>query len=256
MEQQEAYTGFAAVYDQFMDEIPYEDWCEYIKGILKEEKIEDGLVLELGCGTGIMTELLASAGYDMIGLDNSIEMLDLAREKKQESGHDILYLLQDMREFELYGTVRAIVSVCDSMNYILEEADLEQVFRLVNNYLDPKGIFVFDLKTQYYFEQIVGDRTFGETQEESCFIWENYFYEDERINEYAMTIFRREEDGRYSRSNEIHYQKAWHLEEIKTLLERAGLEFVAAYDGMSRNVPKRRCERMYIVAREHGKKEV
>ena len=120
----EAYTGFAEVYDLFMDNIPYEEWGEYVKGLLKEYGVDEGLVLELGCGTGTMTEILASAGYDMIGIDQSEEMLEEALEKKQESGHEILYLCQDMREFELYGTVRAIICICDSMNYILEEEEV------------------------------------------------------------------------------------------------------------------------------------
>ena len=130
----DAYTGFAAVYDLFMDGVPYEEWADRITENLKEYGIEDGLVLDLGCGTGSMTELLAGAGYDMIGVDASEEMLELADEKKEKSGHDILYLLQDMREFELYGTVRAIVSVCDSLNYVTEEADLFQVFRVRHEY--------------------------------------------------------------------------------------------------------------------------
>ena len=139
----EAYTGFAEVYDTFMDNIPYKEWAKYIQGLLEEYGIRDGLVLELGCGTGTMTELLAEAGFDMIGVDNSGEMLGTAIEKREESGHDILYLCQDMREFELYGTVRAVVSVCDSMNYITEYEDLVKVFRLVNNYLDSGGFFIF-----------------------------------------------------------------------------------------------------------------
>ena len=109
----DAYTSFASVYDTFMDNIPYEEWAEYLVDLLKEYGINDGLVLDLGCGTGNMTELLASAGYDMIGVDNAEEMLEIAMEKREKSGHDILYLLQDMREFELYGTVKAIVSICD-----------------------------------------------------------------------------------------------------------------------------------------------
>ena len=122
----EAYTSFARVYDTFMDNIPYEEWCEYLTGLMREYGVRDGLVLDLGCGTGNMTELLAKAGYDMIGADNAEEMLEIAMEKRDKSGHDILYLLQDMQEFELYGTVRAVVSVCDSLNY----------------YLDPK-VFLF-----------------------------------------------------------------------------------------------------------------
>ena len=94
----DAYTSFASVYDTFMDNIPYEEWAEYLVDLLKEYGINDGLVLDLGCGTGNMTELLASAGYDMIGVDNAEEMLEIAMEKREKSGHDILYLLQDMRD--------------------------------------------------------------------------------------------------------------------------------------------------------------
>ena len=142
---EESYKSFAWVYDLFMDNIDYPQWCEYLSGLLKKNGIEDGLVLELGCGTGSMTELLADKGYDMIGIDNSGEMLEIAMEKKMESGKDILYLLQDMREFELYGTVRAVISVCDSMNYILEEEDLLQVFRLVLGRTPKYILFCFPL---------------------------------------------------------------------------------------------------------------
>ena len=146
----EAYTEFATVYDTFMDNVPYEAWEKYLVDILKAEGINDGLLLELGCGTGRMTRLLAAEGYDMIGVDNSEEMLSVAREYTMENT-EILYLLQDMREFELYGTIRAVVSVCDSMNYIMSEEDLRQVFSLVNNYLDPGGIFIFDMNTRYKY---------------------------------------------------------------------------------------------------------
>ncbi|MDD2981692.1 MAG: class I SAM-dependent methyltransferase, partial [Hespellia sp.] len=149
----DAYTSFASVYDTFMDNVPYEEWSEYLEGFLREYGIKDGLLLDLGCGTGTMTEIFAARGYDMIGVDNSGEMLQIAMEKREKSGHDILYLLQDMREFELYGTVRAIYSVCDSLNYIAEEEDLEQVFRWVNNYLDPAGVFIFDFNTEYKYRE-------------------------------------------------------------------------------------------------------
>ena len=155
----EVYGSFAAVYDLFMDNIPYGEWAGYICGLLREQGIADGLLLELGCGTGSITQLLSEAGYDMIGVDMSAEMLQAAVEKRDESGQDILYLLQDMREFELYGTVRAVVCVCDSLNYIAEPGDLLQVFRLVNNYLDPGGVFIFDLNTVYKYENILGDCT-------------------------------------------------------------------------------------------------
>ena len=165
----DAYRQFARVYDMFMDNVPYEEWRDYLLKILHREDIREGLILELGCGTGAMTRLLAQEGYDMIGIDASEEMLMEARDESQEYP-GILYLLQDMREFELYGTVRAIVSVCDSMNDIMSEEDLRRVFSLANNYLDPGGIFIFDMNTPYKYRELLGERTFCEKREESSFI--------------------------------------------------------------------------------------
>lgn len=185
----EAYTSFAYVYDTFMDNVPYGEWARHIREKLCEHGVTDGIVLDLGCGTGTMTKRLAGYGYDMIGVDNSEEMLELAMEKKTESGYDILYLLQDMRGFELYGTVRAVVSVCDSVNYITEPDELEEVFRLVNNYLDPKGIFLFDFNTVHKYRDVIGDSTIAEDRGVCSFIWDNRYYEKEQINEYDLTLF-------------------------------------------------------------------
>ena len=254
-----SYESFARVYDLFMDNIPYEEWCEYLAGLLEDQGIREGLVLELGCGTGNMTRLLAEKGYDMIGVDNSVDMLEIAMEKKEEEEQDILYLLQDMREFELYGTVRAVVSVCDSMNYILEEEDLLEVFRLVNNYLDPGGIFIFDLNTEYKYEKILGDTTIAEDREDASFIWDNYYDPEEKINEYDLALFIPvEKDGEtlYRKYEETHYQKAYSLEKVKELLAKAGMEFVDAYDAFTRNPVKEDSERIYILAREKGKKNI
>ena len=114
----EAYTGFAQVYDLFMDTVPYQAWSNYEEEIVAKEGIRDGILLDLGCGTGKMTRIMADKGFDMIGIDNSMEMLDMAREYEYDRVEDsgILYLLQDMREFELYGTVRAVYSACDCLN--------------------------------------------------------------------------------------------------------------------------------------------
>ena len=256
----EAYTSFAVVYDTFMDNVPYEEWGEYLHELLIEYGIEDGLVLDLGCGTGTMTEILASKGYDMTGVDFSEEMLDIAMRKRAKSGHDILYLMQDMREFELYGTVRAIVSICDSMNYLTEDGDLEQVFRLANNYLDPGGLFIFDMNTEYKYRELLGDQTIAEERENCSFIWDNYYYEEEKINEYQLSLFVEdpvlsEKTGQdiCRKFQEMHYQRAYSLAEVKAALEAAGMEFVAAYDAFTRNPVRRESERMYIIAREQGK---
>lgn len=257
----DAYTSFAAVYDLFMDNIPYEEWSQYLISLLRERGVNDGLVLDLGCGTGSLTELLADSGYDMIGVDNAEDMLEIAMEKKLESGRDILYLLQDMREFELYGTVAAVVSICDSMNYILEYEELVQVFSLVNNYLDPNGVFIFDLNTEYKYRNILGESTIAENREESSFIWDNYFDEESRINEYDLTLFI-QEDGKtgeaplYRKYEEIHYQRAYSMEEVKQALEEAGMVFEACYDAFTKDAPRPDSDRIYIVARENGKERL
>ena len=244
------YGGFASVYDTFMDNVPYEAWSEYLADLFQDYNIEDGLLLDLGCGTGKLTRLMEAKGYDMIGVDYSYEMLAIAKEQSEES---ILYLLQDMREFELYGTVRGIYSACDSLNYILEEDELREVFRLVNNYLDPGGVFVFDLNTPFKYKVLLAENTFAETREEGSFIWENYFDEEEGINEYGLTLYIKEEEERFQRFQEIHYQKSYDLETVQRLLEEAGMEFLAAYDAYTKNPVSKESEKMLIVARERGK---
>jgi SAM-dependent methyltransferase len=251
---EESYRSFARVYDMFMDNIDYPAWCGYLKKILEKYGVNDGLVLEMGCGTGSMTQLLAQAGYDMIGIDNSEDMLEMAMEKRVQSGLDILYLLQDMREFELYGTVRAVVSVCDSVNYILEEDELLQVFSLVNNYLDPGGIFIFDLNTPYKYKQVMGDDTIAENREEGSFIWENYFDEQTQINEYALTLFIKEKDELYRKYEEYHYQRAYDTSLVIELLEKAGLRPLAVYDAFTMEPAKPDSERICLIARECRKK--
>lgn len=255
----EAYSEFAQVYDLFMDNIPYDQWCEYLVTLLKKYGVDDGLILELGCGTGNISEALRKKGYDMIGIDNSAEMLSVAIEKsmevEDESLPQSLYLCQDMREFELYGTVRAIVSICDSMNYITEPDDLYEVFRLANNYLDPEGVFIFDMNTRYKYENMLGEQTIAETREDHCFIWDNFYDKDSRLNEYVLNLFIQGDDGRYDRHEEIHYQRAYDLEEVRQLIEEAGMKWEGAYDAFTMEPVREDSERIYIIAREQGKTE-
>lgn len=251
----EAYTGFAQVYDQFMEDVPYEDWLDIIHTHLKNEAIEDGLILDLGCGTGTMTRLLADKGYDMIGIDGSEEMLMEAREAEYdlERSRPILYLCQDMREFELYGTVRAIVSICDCMNYMLTKEDLTTVFRLANNYLDPGGIFLFDMNTPYKFREVMGNQTIAENGEGASFIWENYYDAQTGRNEYDLTLFIEQENGLYERVEEVHEQRGYEIHEVKTCADLAGMEFVAVFDAVTLKPPTDQSERLFYLFREKGK---
>lgn len=224
------YSDFSNVYDLFMDNVPYEEWAESITETFLKNGISDGIILDLGCGTGTLTRMLAEKGYDMIGVDSSEDMLMIAREKNMaldSEKPEILYLCQDIADFELYGTVRAVISTCDSFNYITEPDELLQAFKLVNNYLDPDGIFVFDMNAPEKYEEVLADNVFAENREDASFIWENTFDEESGINEYALTLFLQDEEtGLYEKTEEFHYQRAYSREEIAGLLDEAGFEII------------------------------
>lgn len=247
------YDHFADIYDEFMQTVSYEKWADYIESLWeKHGKKKPALILDLACGTGNLTLQLVKRGYEMIAVDQSPQMLDIAREKIGEAtNRDVLYLQQDMRELELYGTVDAVLCTCDSLNYLLEEKELSRVFRLVENYLEPGGLFIFDLNTEYKYAEILGDQTFADTADDAAFIWQNYYYEEEKINEYQVTFFQKDVDGLYQRHEEIHYQKAYDIEKVRQLLEKNGLEVRAVYNGFTMDEATACSERVCFVAREH-----
>lgn len=247
-----SYSELADCYDIFMEDTPYERWLEFVLNRFDKYKVPKGLVLDLGCGTGTFTQMLSDKGYDMIGVDVSDEMLGKALLKRDESGGDILYLLQDMREFELYGTVGAVVSVCDSINYLLTDEDVIQTFKLVNNYLDPGGIFIFDFNTLYKYREVIGDTTIAENREDYSFIWDNYFHEDEHINEYEVTIFSREGEL-FRKSEETHFQRGYTIEEMKYFAEESGMVVLEITDAETEVEPNDISQRIHMVVKEQGK---
>lgn len=282
----EAYTDFAAVYDTFMDETPYEVWGTFVAGLIEKYGIskpvavadgkgtgvtadqydtaedsqqaldeEKNLVVELGCGTGSFTQVMKKLGYDIMGIDMSPEMLNLAREKSAESGLDIMYLEQDMRELDLYCTAGTIVSVCDSINYVLKDEEIIETFKLVNNFLYPGGVFIFDFNTLHKYRDVIGDTTIAENREDCSFIWDNYYDDESHINEYDLTIFAKVDAQKelFARSVETHYQRGYTLDEMKSFVEAAGLVFITAIDADTHESPSDDSERIYIVAREQGK---
>lgn len=249
----DAYKDFAMVYDTFMDNAPYDKWLQFLIENFNKYKVPKELVLDLGCGTGTLTQMLSKKGYDMIGVDNSDEMLSIAIQKGMNDTQNILYLLQDMREFELYGTVRAVISICDSINYLLEEEDIVKTFSLINNYLDPGGIFIFDFNTVYKYESVIGDATIAENRDTCSFIWENYYHTKEHINEYDLTIFVKEENERYRRFDETHYQRGYTVREMEEFLHKAGLVLLETLDSDTYGPVSESSERVYMIARESGK---
>lgn len=263
---EEIYTDFARVYDELMDNTPYEEWGNRLNELIRKYGVsaperdaenlldsEKNLVVDLGCGTGTLAELLYEKGYDMIGVDASESMLNIAMDKKAESGSEILYLQQDMRELELYSTVGTVYSVCDSLNYILEEEELKTVFSLVNNYLFPGGIFIFDFNTDYKYREVIGNTTITENREDCSFIWENYYDPEEEINEYDLTIFVQEEENLFRRFTETHFQRGYTVEQMFRLVEEAGMKVVEVKDADTGEAVTEQSERVYMVAREFGK---
>lgn len=224
----DAYTSFASVYDLFMDNVPYEEWCAFLCKILAQHGITDGPVLDLGCGTGKMTRLMSEQGYDMTGIDNAAEMLQIAAMEPGEV--PILYLLQDMQDLELDGCVRAVYSVCDCVNYVLDEEELQQAFSRVHEYLEEDGVFIFDVNTSYKYTKLLVENTFAESRDEGSFIWDNYYDEEERINEYDLTLFIPEGDELYRRYTETHYQRNYETETLLKLLKNAGFTDICVYD--------------------------
>ena len=291
----QAYSGFAQVYDLFMDNVPYEKWCTFLmekfekygyspnmildlnqydlnalgvdlsdKDYEKNINEEHNSVLDLGCGTGTLTRMLAKKGFDMIGVDISEQMLDIAREKEFELDEDngIIYLCQDMCELELFGTIGAVVSICDCVNYILEKEKVVEAFKKVNNYLFPGGLFIFDFNTVHKYKDVIGDTTIAENRNDASFIWNNYYHENERINEYELSIFVREEYEEdeedefedegvpYTRYTETHYQKGYTLEEIKECIKEAGLMLLETIDGDNFKEANENSERIFVIAKE------
>ncbi len=248
------YENFAQVYDVFMENIPYQDWLIYLEKIWQKFNLKPKLILDLGCGTGNMTIPLAKKGYELIGIDASFQMLAKAREKSIKEDLNILYLEQDMQSFELYGTVDCIISLCDSINYILEEDELLQVFKLVNNYLEPKGLFIFDINTIYKFEHILADNSFSQTTENMAYTLENYFDKEEMINEFYTNFFIQDEETMlYQRFEEIHYEKAYTIDKIKSLLKQANLNLLAVYDELTFDEAKDDSQRIFFIAMENTK---
>lgn len=240
----ESYSDFAYLYDTFMDDVPYEMWAKIITELIERYSIADRKsILDLGCGTGTLTSLMAKKGYNMTGADYSVDMLSVARNKAIQSGDDILYICQDMRELELPNPVDAVICVCDSINYMTSDEDMDAVMNGVYANLKKDGLFVLDFNTLYKYETVIGDTTIAENREDCSFIWENYFDPETHINEYDVTFFAKVGDGAdgqgdagaedeelFRRFTETHVQKGYTLSEMRTFAKKAGFSIVAEYE--------------------------
>ena len=244
------YDLLAPFYDTINADISYSKWADFIEKILNKEcKCSPELMLDLGCGTGKMTLELASRGYDMTGIDISPEMLDIAREQAEKQGYDILWLSQDMREFELYGTVDAAVSCLDCINHLTKPSDVKKTFDLMHNYLIPDGIFVFDINGKAKFENIYADRSYVMEETGGVCIWQNYYDTKTKLCDFYITLFEECPDGRYERYDDEQRERMYTLSDMKKMLEKSGFEFIGAYSDFDFSEATDNSERIYIAAR-------
>ncbi len=234
-----------------MGDIDYSEWACYIEEICRRNRLEPGLVADLGCGTGSFCLEMAKKGCEMIGIDSSPEMLSCARKKALEAGADILFLNQDMTSFELYGTVDVITCLLDSVNYVTYKNDLKRLFKLVNNYLNPGGLFIFDINTPYKLEHILSSNVFYQTDDDVSYIWQNNYDRASRICRFDLTFFAREGEL-YRRFDEVHYERAYSGEELAAMIKAAGLRLDAIYGGFGFKKPSDRDERQFYVCKKEG----
>ena len=258
----EGYHAIARVYDRLNAEINYSAWADFVERCFDRYlPARPTLVLDLACGTGSMTLELAARGYDMIGIDGSADMLSEAY-SRAEGTPGILFLQQDMRAFELYGTVGAVTCCLDSLNYLLSPDDLRQCFACVHNYLDPNGLFLFDMNTPYKFTHIYADNAYvledelfwdeGQETEERAAIycgWQNLYDPESRICDFALSLFEELPNGNYRREDEHQQERCYTLDEIKSALEDAGMELLGVFSDFAFHSPEENSERWYFAAR-------
>lgn len=255
----ECYTEFAYLYDRFMEDVPYEKWADLLSSLLRAYGENIATVVDLGCGTGTFTELMADKGYEMTGVDLSEDMLSVAASKMYESEKrkNILYINQDMRRLMLPYPADAVISVCDCINYLILDEDVNDTFSAVYDNLKKDGLFIFDFNTIHKYKDVIGDTTIAENREDCSFIWENFYSDDDHINEYDVTFFSRvdeeiggiDDEGLFRKFSEVHIQRGYTLSEMKAFLEKAAFRFVTAIDENSGKEPNEDSERIYIVAR-------
>lgn len=245
-----SYKHFADYYDRLMTEdINYSRIADYIENLFDRYDINPKLIADLACGTGNVTIPMSERGYEMIGVDNSIQMLEVARKKATEKNLDILFLNQDIAKLDLFGTCDAFLCMIDGVNYILQPKSLCNMFKRIKTcFLNPGGIFVFDISSFYKLSEFVGNNTFIHDGDDIFYAWENKYHPNMQISEMYLNFFVKEKKG-YRRFCERHFQKAYKTEEIIKALKKAGFADVDCYDGLAFSKPKKDSKRVIFAAR-------
>ena len=243
-----SYTDFAYIYDSLMHkDIDYEKWADYIENLFIMYDVNPDLVCDLACGTGNITIPLAKRGYDMTGVDISEDMLNIAREKAD--GLDILFLNQSMTDLDLFGTMGAFLCMIDGINYVLPPKSLLTLFTKIKTcFIDPDGLFIFDISTEYKLKNVIGSNTFVHSDKNIFYTWQNRFIEKRKLSDMFLTFFVKQ-GKKYSRFEERHLQRAYSVNELTLLLKKAGFKSVDTYDELSFDKPKKDSERIVFVCR-------
>ena len=241
------YHILSRFYDRLQD-VDYEAFIDYYEEIFKRFGLTPELILDLGCGTGNITIPMASRGYDMIGLDCSADMLDIAAEKAKNQNYDILFLDQDMTEFELYGTVDAMICALDGVNYLTEDGQFSKMLRLLHYYLNPGGILIFDINTVYKFRHILDGQVFVYDEDDVYCVWNNDFDEKEKLCYFDLNFFLKNSDGSYARYDEYQEERAYTIEELRKYITDCGLKCLGVFDSLSFDAPTESSERLFFVA--------
>lgn len=244
------YSAFARYYDQLTANIDYKKRGEYFHSIIQKFKTtKDNILLDLACGTGSISEVMAGLGYDVIGVDNSDEMLGMAIEKKFDSGLNIQYLCQDMRKLDMFGTIDITICALDSINHLASLNDVRKVFENVAFFSELGGLFIFDVNTLYKHRKVLADNTFTyETDDVYC-VWENTLNRETDEVKMNLEFFEREENGLWSRSSDSFSEKAYSEKDIDELLSQSGFELLGKYGDDTFDPPGEDCQRIVYAAR-------
>ncbi len=245
------YSVLAPVYDKLNDTVDYSKWADFISKLFDKFSPDKKIVsvLDLGCGTGSMTIELARRGYDMTALDISDEMLSVASSRAREYGLEgILFIESDMCDFELYGTVDAIVCCLDGINHLTTRNELTECFSLVNNYLEPDGLFVFDVNTPYRFKTMYADRDYILEDEGIMCCWRNRLNKKGDAVDFFLTVFE-EKNGEWIRSDGAQRERAYSLRTLKNALAECGFELLDVSADYDFNKPNDETVRWYITAK-------
>lgn len=252
------YSGYGSIfeiYDKINSEIDYSQWADFIENCFRRFLTQKpSIVLDLACGTGSMTLELAKRGYDMIGIDGSREMLSVAYERMYDAErNDILYICQDMRDFELYGTVGAVTCCLDSINYLSGDNDLHDCFNCIHNYLDPDGLFIFDINTPNKFKTVYADNSYIHEEEinekQVLCAWQNEYDKKNRLCDFYLSVFEETNDGKYMRTDEVQTERCFERMEIENALFRSGFETIGFFGDYKFTEATDNDLRWYIIAR-------